>query len=191
MVFGRENIDIRVYERQRFLNDDSVFDFLDALGLRTDTEYRWADRDFNRYIAPGMRDLKRTPNVLLQEERQGKSLLDKVLLECSQFEPLKGTQPFTEEQRTQLLELCKESDKKVARNYLGDESKPLFGPPEKLKEQQALSKYERRENAVRFFGELFLEHQREVEMKLYLRRKQRYAGADCAKGWRSSLEEPR
>lgn len=127
--FGRENIDVRVYDRQRFPGCNIMADFLEALGLRAEADFVMPTGNENPSLGGDALEIKRrinnmpdlTPAQLKQARRVAEA--------CYAIERKQRTYSmFTDAELAAFLKKYERSNRLVARDYLGSEAQ-LFADP--------------------------------------------------------------
>ncbi len=128
---GKENILLRVYEKNAFMGKEkSIFsDFLEAVGLSLTEEYDMENISSNNGLRGNFIELKRQINSI-PEYRQMEDFLRRPVLHASNhvnnLDPSPNTTMFTLENRMSFMEQFRESNERVAREYLGRENGVLF-----------------------------------------------------------------
>lgn len=129
--FGRDHVHARVYDRKRFPDGDIVKDFLEVIGLPSDPEFK-SVKDPNSSIYGNALEIKRiinaVPGIDLDQERE----LERIARACCAACKEEKRSMFTQEECEAFLAKYEDSNRRVARDYLGDESAPLFAPLETL-----------------------------------------------------------
>lgn len=129
-VFGRESIDVRVYDRDRFRNRDVREDFLEAIGLSMDADFVPGDGERNPSLSGDMLEIKRRLNVRFAGNQELLSEARRVALGCVREDSQEFCM-FTRQELDAFLSRYEESNRCVARDYLGSEE-PLFDAPSEL-----------------------------------------------------------
>lgn len=176
-VVGRENIVVRVYERERFPEGNIVLDFLDVLGLKMEQDYVLPEGERNLSIGGNTLEIKRIINGLPAQSYELKQKAWDIAVDCFKSEKKEMVySAFSAEEQRAILEKYEESNCRVARDYLGDESGSLFASPGPLPPKWEADNPFMYESIVRFFWLTIMRQQEEIEelkSKFYLRRKLR------------------
>lgn len=175
-IFGKDRVIVRVYERKRFPNGDVVADFLDALGLQMDEGYAVPDGDINPSVWGNALEIKRILNPLVEEKPREEALMGALCAANYEHERREhgSYAMFSRGQLDDFLARYAESNRAVAREFLGSDDEPLFTPPGELPPKWEANGSHMYEDVVRFFGLVFLHQQEEMEEmkeKIYLKRK--------------------
>lgn len=153
--FGRENIIVRIYERNRFPQGNAILDFLDILGLPFDEAFRMSRTERNPSLYGNGLEIKRIINNLsdadVGEEMQ--RMTRAAALKCCPPSGKNSYSPYAPGETEALLARFEESNRKLAQIYLGDASGKPFAPPKPV--PPAEDAPEMYESVVRFFGAMF------------------------------------
>lgn len=151
-VFGKERILLRVYERDRFKGGSVVPDFLETVGLDASLAAAPSGGDPNPSLSGNALEIKRIINTVPDVRHETLLLARQVALACSEQEKRLGKRTmYSPEQRDALLAKYEESNRSVARDYLGSADEPLFHAPEELPPRWEPNNPEMYESIVRFF----------------------------------------
>lgn len=154
-VIGRENVQVRVYDRSRFLGGDLLRDFLDALGLEKDGRFSDPAGDPNISVGGDMLEILRQLSLLPEFSAQMWSIAPTAAVNCTRSGPrVPKASMYTPEELRGLLGRYAESNRRVARDYLGLDA-PLFAPPPaELPPRWSPEGPEMYASVIRYFGEL-------------------------------------
>ena len=126
---GKENLIVRVYEKQQFVGGNIFADFLSAIGLGLDADFALPQYTANVRLPGNAVEIKRMVNGLYTEdvpdfyfdvitEAYGINRLTNV--------PTKKTSMFSPEQRIEFMKPYEEGNARVAKEYLGRKDGVLF-----------------------------------------------------------------
>lgn len=155
--FGRERIDVRIYERERFPGGDIIADFMGALGLPLEADYRLPKGDDNPSIGGNAMEIKRIINALPEHDGRMEAVARRIACDCYAWERSRARYSmFSPEELEAFLRRYEESNRRVARDYLGSADEPLFAPPGELPPKWEPNNPEMQESLVRFIGAMML-----------------------------------
>lgn len=127
-VFGKENIIVRVYEKEQFRSGNLFSDFLNLLEIRTTEQFTYLDEKVNISFSPIALMFKKTVNNFdIPPEMNEK--LNEVLTDYSKKSCLMKEMSyslFSKRERINILTKYSESNSKVAKEYLGRPDGQLF-----------------------------------------------------------------
>lgn len=130
-LFGREAIDVRLYDRERFPNGNVIEDFLNALGLPMEDAYQLPGEDVNRSIGGNALEIQRIINALPGVDPKKMAGVRRAVSACFQKERERVRYSmFTGEELRAFLARYEESNRKLARDYLGGGDASPFPPAE-------------------------------------------------------------
>ena len=163
-VIGKENIIVRVFERDNFHGGRIEADFLDALGLELTKDYEVSEEKYNLTISCNACEIKRIINELPDHDKETLPFVRKVT------EQYVGTNPseeksewFSLEERKKFLEKYKDCNEKIAREFLHREDGRLFSDAMKESPKWQKNNPNMLWDVIRFFGEMNLLQQKEIE----------------------------
>ncbi len=129
-IIGKENIIVRVYEKQQFEGNGNtlISDFLNTLGLELDERYVSADIVANTSLHGSFLETKRLLNIMPYFRTPGWPVkyLRMVQQESEQDYKVPNGEYFTYDRQIAFLEKYKESNELVAREYMNRENGILF-----------------------------------------------------------------
>lgn len=165
-LFGRESITARIYDRERFPQGSILADFLDALGLAMDGEdFIVPDGDANPSLGGNDLQIKRILNALtpLSPAMQGATL--RASMACYEAERAESRplSPISLEERRAIMRRYEESNRRLARDYFGDENLRLFPEPAAEAPKWTPDNPDMPVAIVRVLGAMILEQQREID----------------------------
>lgn len=152
-VIGRENIIVRVYERERLPGGDVNADFLSALGLRIEDGFRILDEVENPTIRGDFHEILRTLNSLPNLGQRGYSLTRQAAINCTLSTREPTSSLYSRQEVDALLARYEESNRSVARVYCHSDA-PLFTPPDDAYPPKWTPGEHMYASIVRYFGEL-------------------------------------
>ena len=131
-AFGRDNVIVRVYGKERLKNGNSIDDFMDIFNLKLTGEYHLPKANANPRLCPEALEYVKLLNHIWKNRKVAKRF-SKALQDYSvKMSPERASKYFknhsllTLEQRTAILEQYRHSNLLVAQQYLGWEDKNLF-----------------------------------------------------------------
>ena len=134
-VFGKDSVIIRIYEKQQFLKGSLFSDFLKAVGLDPEDEWKKPEHVVNTRLPENVVEIKRmintvdsyrdedVPNFFREIIRQSYSL------ESQNEVPEQKTGRFSDETRRRYMRQFEEGNAYVAREYLNRATGALFVAP--------------------------------------------------------------
>lgn len=165
---GKENIIVRVYEKQQYYGGNITSDFLHVLGLELTEEYAKPDNVVNTSLEGSCLEVKRLLNNS-PIYKSKKNFLVPLLTEVQEQQVGqvgydKGKY-FVREDQLAFLKLFEEGNAAVAREYLGREDGVLFQDEVKTAEEgEQATKYTSKELAL-VLGEVIAKQQQIIEEK--------------------------
>ncbi|MDO5145608.1 MAG: hypothetical protein Q4D60_01250 [Eubacteriales bacterium] len=164
-VIGRENIIVRVFEREKFKGKgNTIFsDFLEAIGLEYKDDYQVTEQEANKSLTGNSQEILRIVNSVVPDNPHIRGLLRESALVCEELKD--GENNFTMFSREELeafLKRYEECNKNIARDYLHQEE-DLFST--KIKEGERWTPNNRfmYEDIVRFFANVVVRQQETIE----------------------------
>ena len=128
-VLGKENILIRVFERDKFIGGSVYADFMNAVGLTFDESYMIPEDLSNASIKGSVLEAKRLLNYIPEFSEPGNRVLKYLFAAQNDLDRegnLSLRDDFPKEERLAFLEKYRESNEWVARNILGLEDGQMF-----------------------------------------------------------------
>lgn len=134
-IIGKENLIVRVYEKQQLIGNDIVTDFFSILGIPLDRDEWRRNEKTNPSIKGNYLEIKRLVNSvqgiesLFDNKEWGEIQADiyEVVIELSRFYKDKGEYGFfTRDERRAFLENFAAENEQIARTYLHREDGILF-----------------------------------------------------------------
>jgi hypothetical protein len=132
-AFGKDNVIVRIYDRNRFTGGSIFSDFLSVLDIDPGDEFVIPEEDANPSLAPDEREFRKLINALdlpLQELMR----FNEPLLQLSRRKRTDAAAPGSRllcaSERSALLGRCSAVNQRVASEFLGPEKAkgPLFAP---------------------------------------------------------------
>ena len=165
-VVGKSNIIVRIFERDKFEGNGNTIqsDFLKVIGLDMTDDFYVSDHRDNVTLSLNACEVKRIVNTLPDCDSAthffAKRITEKAATAgSSEYK----SDWFSIEERKEFLEKCRDSNEKIAREYLGKEDGILFNQEIKQVEKwDPLNPY-MYEEVVRFFGEITLVQQKSIK----------------------------
>jgi len=131
-VFGKDNVIVRVYEKEQFYNHSLIEDFLDIVGLPLTDEFRMLKHNSNPRLSPAVLEYMRYINCLLNDKVIAKKF-KKGMVRFSSERYKESTLPIfgehsllSNDQRHSIMNRYQNSNALVAQEYLGRQEGPLF-----------------------------------------------------------------
>lgn len=150
--FGRERVIARIYDRECFPDGDVVKDFLSILQLPPDGDFRYV-QDRNSSIYGNALEIKRVLNTIPGVPPEAHRLALKIARQCTAQETAFARRSlFSPEERAAFMRRYEESNRRLARDYFGDERLVLFPPVENPPPKWDPNSPEMYETIIRFFG---------------------------------------
>jgi len=120
--FKRENVIVRVYEKQQFINGNIFSDFVDIFKLKDQTGYTYPDKDHSHISPDTLRtEFTRLTNAFLSWQEQ-----DEVYQTLFSVGKEQQCSFFSGSEKKELLLAFDESNSMVAKKYLNRDSGFLF-----------------------------------------------------------------
>lgn len=165
---GKENMIVRVYEKQQYVGGNILSDFLNILGLEMTDEYAQADRVINASLEGSCLEVKRLLNnspvykskknflvpllTQVQREREGNTGYDK-------------GKYFSREDQMAFMGQFEEGNQLVAKEYLGREDGVLFKDEIVTGDSDGQATQYSSEELVLILGEVIAKQQKIIEEK--------------------------
>jgi hypothetical protein len=131
-AFGKDNVIVRVYEKEQFYNHSLIEDFLDILGLPLTDEFRMLKHNPNPRLSPSVLEYMRYINSLLGDHKSTVKIKKSILGFSAKRERDVTTSIYFEhsllsnEQRQSIMNRYQDSNAFVAQEYLGRQDGQLF-----------------------------------------------------------------
>ena len=160
---GKENIIVRRFGRGYFDNDSLYTDFLNAVGLQHTDAYTIEEEILNSGLTKNCVEIKRAINQIPGVTKKEHQFFLDILVEYSEKKG-KDTRytMYTEEEARTLYEKYRNSNQKVAKEYLGMEQ-DLFEFSYIAKERWTPTNEEMPEDLISFMAESILRTRREMD----------------------------
>lgn len=135
VVFGRENVKVRPYEKDAFKNGDLVTDFLSLVGLDLTPDLKVLAKDTNPRLPGEALEYMRLLNSLVRDRKKCRKIKTLLIDHAAALAGDTAASLFVDhfllppEQRQKILSRYADSNQRVARNYLGREDGRLFREP--------------------------------------------------------------
>lgn len=123
-ILGKENLIVRRFDKENFIGGNIYTDFLQAIGLEWEDKYEVGKEDRNTGLAPGNpTEIKRIINTLPKaRDLKTQNFFRDVLKDCSEVSKEKyPCDTLSKEETLELLSKYEEGNKKIAREYFGEE----------------------------------------------------------------------
>ncbi|MCR4946544.1 MAG: hypothetical protein K5929_06345 [Lachnospiraceae bacterium] len=158
-VVGKDNIIVRVYEKSGYYKGSITADFLHITGIETDETFVEPDHIINPSLTGPTLEIKRILNSYEDFSQKSNYLLP--LLNAYQRDhydsvAYKSAEYFTREMHETFMAQYEESNKTVARDYLGREDGLLFTEEIALPPEENDAAHYEMEDMVRICGELII-----------------------------------
>lgn len=153
-VAGKENIIVRLFDRNKFFGNSIHADFLNAIGLQYSDEYQLSDAIQNLSLTKNDNEIKRILNEIPTLDTKSNQVFRKILSDCSQYAPDDSQYGmFSEEETAEFLLQYEEGNRQIAREYLGTDE-ALFSNEYKAQKKWDADNPEMMESVIRFVGSL-------------------------------------
>lgn len=153
---GKENLIVRVFERQQFEGGTIFSDFLDAIGLSFTDEYQLPEYTSNVRLPDNAVEIKRWVNPLFLNDDvfdfYSESISETFGMASQKERPRPRTSMFSPQERAAFMERYKEGNAYVAREYLGRADGVLFRDDPDALPQWHYDDNDMLEDAVRILG---------------------------------------
>lgn len=166
-AMGRENIVVRVYEKQQYYGGDILSDFLHILGIEMTEEFKLSNHVVNGSLEGSCLEVKRLLNsVPLYKNKQNFliPLLRQVQDEMVGDAGYDKGKYFSREDQLAFLKQFEEGNAAVAREYMGREDGVLFRDEIQTAEEETATRYSTKE-LVLILGEVVAKQQEIIEQK--------------------------
>ena len=134
-VYGKKNLLVRRYDRQRFPQHSICADFMQILGLELTEEYRDAQTRQNPSLSPNAAEIQRILNTMPNQNSDDNFyFFNKILLSFSDLSRKNySCSMFSKEEAKAFLEPYQKGNRRVAKEYFGEEDLFYFDEEEKTK----------------------------------------------------------
>lgn len=148
--FGRDHVHVRVYDRSRFPDGDVVKDFLTVIGVPMDPNFK-SVKEPNSSLYGNALEIKRIINSVPGIDPEQERMLERFARACCASGNEEKRSMFSQEECEAFLAKYEDSNRRVARDYLGEENSPLFAPLETLPPKWSPDNPQMYEAIIRFF----------------------------------------
>lgn len=165
-VIGRENIIVRVFEREQFqgTNHTIFSDFLEAIGLEYSEEYVIGEEEANKSLTANSQEIARIMNPVVPNEVSLQRMVRRAAAVCEETkDPNNSFVMFSKEEGKEFLKKYEAGNAAIAKEYLGREDGILFS--DKMKEGPRWTPQNEymQEDIIRFFGNIVMEQQQQIQ----------------------------
>lgn len=164
-MFGKENIIIRPYEKEQLFSQDLVRDFINIIGLKLTSEYHRLNKrsnvGLNNKLVKMFCLINSNPNFTDEQKQK----IKKLLLDYKNEFFIKKKDDFSlfsPKTRIEILKKWDESNKRIAREYLGRKDGILFYEPWPDKDEDWIDYDLKVEEIMTIFMKMLLEKQSKV-----------------------------
>lgn len=168
--FGKENLILRIYDRNNFRGlDHSIYsDFLDAIGLEKTPDYMVPDHLINTSVDIEYAEIKRILNNLqdnFQKNSPMSEFFERIAVQCTQKRIANNMPPssmFTEEERKHFLDRFAKNNEFIRKSYF-PEKETLFN--ETKDDNLCWDKQSEKmlDSIILYFGEVVWQQQSEID----------------------------
>jgi hypothetical protein len=123
-VFGKETIVVRPFEKQQFLQNDLVSDFLNTIGVSFDNRPSSSEDRSNASLSVRILDFVDSLNRVEGIEEHDKAIAIRAVADITKND--KKRFAISPEQRRELIKQFESNYEKIAREYLGRSDGRLF-----------------------------------------------------------------
>lgn len=165
-VIGKENIIVRIFERNRFLgNGGTIYsDFLDVVGLEYTDEFQVVTEETNPSLTANSQEIRRVINTILPDKDSTRSFLRKISEECERVKsPDNVFEMLTEAQSDSFMKKYAQGNAAIAREYLGLDSDELFSHKSRAATRWTPQNDFMHEDIIRFFGLIAVAQKEEID----------------------------
>lgn len=163
-VIGRNNIIVRPYEKEQFINNSIIDDFLYLIGLEPDKEYKMPEKNYNPSMSNNALELKRRMNksgiATIKELNDCfyETLMIDGIESAINNSPVHFKSMLSVEQRDNFMKQFEKSNEQIARDYLGREDGKLFYQNNKACDNEAYNVYVEHvlDETIKIFTSTFL-----------------------------------
>ncbi len=134
-VYGKKNLLVRRYDRQRFPKHSICADFMQVLGLELTEEYCDAQANQNPSLSPNAAEIQRILNTMPDQNSDDNFyFFNKILLSFSDLSRKNySCSMFSKEEAKAFLEPYQKGNRKIAKEYFGEEELFSFDEEEETK----------------------------------------------------------
>ena len=165
-VIGKENLIVRVFEKDLSIRSKAgIFeDFLNAMGEEMQPEYRLPERNKNERLDGNFIEIKRVMNKAPSYDIESlRMMYSHFFLKLNQMKKEKKVSYFSYEEQVEFLKQYEESNRRVAKEFLGREDGVLF-----TEEIEKLPKWEVNqdtmyEDIIMLFAEIAMAQQKRMD----------------------------
>lgn len=168
--FGKENLILRIYDRENFCGCDHTIysDFLDAIGLEKTPDYVIPDYLINTSVDIEYAEIKRVLNNLQDTSQKNSPMsefFERIAVQCTQKRIENDVPPssmFSEEERKQFLDRFAQHNELIRKSYF-PEKETLFS--ENRDDNVCWDKQSEKmlDSIILYFGEVVWEQQTEID----------------------------
>lgn len=164
-VIGKENIIVRVFDREKFKGKDGTIfsDFLEAIGLEYKDEFQITEEEANKSLTGNSQEILRIVNSILPDDPKIRTLVRNSALACEELKDVENDfVMFSPEELKVFLGRYEKCNQAIAKEYLGQDE-PLFST--KIKEGECWTPQNRfmYEDIIRFFANIAVQQQVIIE----------------------------
>lgn len=161
-VYGKDNIIVRVYEKERFEGGRIESDFLKCVGLEMGDEYKIKTGRENPSLPTRLCEIWRIMNTMQYDQNYLRKIAD-TQRACEEFEnSMSKVSMISREERKIFLEKYQKSNEKVAREYLGFEDGILFRDKIEDTDRWDADMSGMLQLSIRFFSEMINRQEEEI-----------------------------
>ncbi len=163
---GKDALCIRIFERGKFKGEDGtlISDFLDAVGLPFDANYKTAESFSNTSLTYNGQEIKRIINSLPDSDEDTYLFVRNMALESVGTSVTEEHYDYLSlEERKEFLSKYDEGNAYVAREYLGIKDGKMFKDVTSSKEKWTAHNPYMQEDIIRFFGQIVLNQEKRIQ----------------------------
>lgn len=160
---GKENILVRVFNKNRFVEGSIYADFLQTIGLKYSDEYQIGVENRNLTLSKNANEIKRILNGVPGLDEKMNNRFRNILLQQTGNNPEKiSFSMFSKEELADFREKYREGNEKIAREYLRTDE-PLFEYSTVEKKKWTPEEGYMMADVVLFFGTMYLQMDNEIK----------------------------
>lgn len=160
---GKENILVRVFNKNRFVEGSIYADFLQTIGLKYSDEYQIGVENRNLTLSKNANEIKRILNGVPGLDEKMNNRFRNILLQQTGDNPEKiSFSMFSKEELADFREKYREENEKIAREYLRTDE-PLFEYSTVEKKKWTPEEAYMMADVVLFFGTMYLQMDNEIK----------------------------
>lgn len=170
---GKENIIVRVFEKEMFIRSKCGIyeDFMNAIGEQMQPDYCIPEENKNERLDGNLIEIKRLINTLPSyNELPLDYMYQKYFYALNQMFPGKKSSYFSYEEQLNFLKEYEESNRRVAKEFLGREDGILFTEPVERLPKWEVDKDKIYEDVILLFADIAVAQEKRLER---LEKKQR------------------